>query len=58
MSSLELTEARIALAHANEIKYQIGIMRANGLATDLDYSNAVLRFVDAAGEVERLESQL
>lgn len=49
--SIELTKARIALAHANEIKHQMRLMWATGHATELDYSNAVLNWIDAAGEV-------
>lgn len=55
--SLDLVKARISLAHAEEIKYQINLMRMSGHATDLDYSNAVLRWVDAVGEVWKLEQE-
>lgn len=55
MSSLELTKARIAVAHAGEIKYQIRLMWLSGHATDMDYSNAVLNWVDAVSELLTLE---
>jgi len=53
--SIELTKARIALAHATEIKHQIRLMVDTGMATPLDYSNAVLNWIDAVAEVMTLE---
>ena len=53
--SLDLVKARIAVAHTAEIKHQMRLMLANGFATDLDYSNAVLNWVEAIGELHWLE---
>lgn len=54
-SRLDLTKARIALAHAQEQYHQIDLMAMSGTATVDDAVMAFMRMLDAGKRVSDLE---